>query len=1026
MENYNSSFISMLNTIAINMSNMVDTLNKINDVVSANGDVVEISNVDPTTNEIVKIQLPTINKLSYDFQQLAETVKKYTAFNEGDTMFLEFGNTVKKIKSIDLYKEPAPISTLNLVSTFSTQNNWFFENMMNPILKVTFDLNDKVDDNVSKILSRRYMVKFQKYSDGSLTSVGSQSYDDFVSKYLGSTNIDLTEFLSWYSNPNNTGVINNLYPEQSMDEEMFDISLRESIYTGNFDVLRIDVDDVNNKIWYELRDDKYYDKSTNSRKSLVVNDEIILNKKGSVSRFKIIEISKATNNVRINVEQIEGFDIIPVGSQVIQIYSNFSTNKNVKIGVGYDEYIVVFFKTINGENNMVSSLWSKGVGFYSNDLILESNNNIKLPTYYNDFVYDYGDTIKDLVEKKIPSKYGLVPNIPVLNTANFKVIQTNSYLNDSKENDKIKDLNAQLSTTKSQISNLDNAISRMQTELSVKNYASTADKDKAVSELNKKQNEKNIYVSKLKTTANQITSSKLTETTKPEYELQGFWEFPEAQQPENLRSQEVIGFYIEYRKSSKSNNTNNTTTLDFTTSKGRLNAAISNWIPIYTDVRKRVYNETTGLWEWQVEDVSSADTPNVNQLRLTFLPNEKIEIRIKSISEVGYPDVKLMSDFSEVMSYSFPDDLNVVGDENETILKAANQEELVISMNENLDAKGYTKHLEESYTSNNQYTSHKDKSVMTSQKDTNGNYYMLDEFLTVLINKIKVLEETVLRYKGELQVVLKKGNSEVTVNNNSVKNYLIECEDYGVRSGSTNRTYINNLYCIKDFTIFIKNISANNPLGFLTSKNYNNISFYNHAITTAIPIWVNADNIAYRQEDNQFIYLKNFDDNNPTVSGYTNNNQISNILKSNYNLGFNSSSTGVDITTDTFWVSGLTGSQGDKFGATVHPVVSLSLSEIKDVSENKLKVINANNYIEVKLNIYFRFEINSTSLSNTTTNVITATNNNKIINKKLKFYLEPENMNRPFEFTVNLDLRQYRNSNITTGEITQDTNTNVS
>lgn len=90
---------------------------------------------------------------------------------------------VKSLKAVDLLKN---LSTpnLNLVNTFKSQTNCLFESMMNPMLKIVLDLNDKVDDNVNKILSRRYIVKFQTYDDGTFTTKGSQAYNDFVNQFF--------------------------------------------------------------------------------------------------------------------------------------------------------------------------------------------------------------------------------------------------------------------------------------------------------------------------------------------------------------------------------------------------------------------------------------------------------------------------------------------------------------------------------------------------------------------------------------------------------------------------------------------------------------------------------------------------------------------------------------------------------------------------------------------------------------------------------------------------------------------------
>jgi hypothetical protein len=42
--------------------------------------------------------------------------------------------------------------------------------------------------------------------------------------------------------------------------------------------------------------------------------------------------------------------------------------------------------------------------------------------------------------------------------------------------------------------------------------------------------------------------------------------------------------------------------------------------------------------------ITNPDLPNINQLDISIQSNEKIDIRIKSISEVGWPDSVVESD----------------------------------------------------------------------------------------------------------------------------------------------------------------------------------------------------------------------------------------------------------------------------------------------------------------------------------------------------------------------------------------------
>mgnify|MGYP000642426901 CR=1 FL=1 len=53
----------------------------------------------------------------------------------------------------------------------------------------------------------------------------------------------------------------------------------------------------------------------------------------------------------------------------------------------------------------------------------------------------------------------------------------------------------------------------------------------------------------------------------------------------------------------------------------------SGWNKFKTDIRERVYDDSTGDWNWQIEDISDADTPNINQMDIAINQQEKVEIK---------------------------------------------------------------------------------------------------------------------------------------------------------------------------------------------------------------------------------------------------------------------------------------------------------------------------------------------------------------------------------------------------------------
>ena len=140
-------------------------------------------------------------------------------------------------------------------------------------------------------------------------------------------------------------------------KKKFDFEYQDVSNYGVFSVEKQELDSINNILWFHITPYKYYS-ITGEEKTLKIGDELILNKQDSISRWKIIEISKMTSNFKVRLEVIEGYDPIPTGTNVLKYYGDVIANKEVKVSIGFDEHLVVFMKPINSRNKIKGSVWS--------------------------------------------------------------------------------------------------------------------------------------------------------------------------------------------------------------------------------------------------------------------------------------------------------------------------------------------------------------------------------------------------------------------------------------------------------------------------------------------------------------------------------------------------------------------------------------------------------------------------------------------------------------------------------------------
>lgn len=1064
MTNMQASFPTLGSQVVALNNNVVEILSKINSLMTTNEDVIDFNLYDDS-GTISKFSLPSFKSLKNDIERLNNNINTLYGIDTDGSLIETANNKYKKIITVDLNKEPTTVGSLGAITTFKAKNNYFFENLMSPMINIELDLSDKIEDNVHKILSRRYIIDFEKDEEGNYTEDAQNAITDFNSKFRNNSNINIIDLENWHSITK--GIKNPGAPQY--DEDTFDITPNNLLYDGVFSVLKIEEDRINQKLWYVLNTLNYLVRDTGTTAQLAIGSEVIINSDQTSTRYKIVEISTVDINPKVRFERVEGIEPISVGIDTLKIYSPIIYSKKVQISIGFNEYDVIFIKPYNTENNLIAKSWSLGTGFMTSDLIMLSNdelNGITLNKFYTDYVYDYGRAVKDLVAQKIPISLGEKPQPPTLNPDNFKVVQINKHLTDSVDLNELKQKKNNQSATKLDIQQIDDALKLKNTRLtnSTLKAADIKRLNNEIKELTLKRSSLSTQLSSL--TTDILNSAKTINTSKvePKYRIRGFWSFPQAISTPNTTPQEVVQFKIRYRYLNKNGSENNveifklsdttstTTTLERTQlqvsnsnslTTNNLNAtltnkattaAFSNWVEFKTDARIRTYDKETNTYKWEISDVEDADTPNINQLDISISPNEKVEIMIKSLSEVGYPEAPIESEWSDVLTIEFPDNLENILDSSEAILQEATADEMVIRMNNELSSKGIDEHVNDTTIVDNYVYYHSSQRILSGFKDANGMMLGLFDYLKSLQDRIIALEEQINHVDGELQLVLMRGDEEFIINNDGTLEFNIECEDYLEKYNNKIRTYSNNIYVIKDFVLKIRNISQSAPLNILTSRTYrNNPSIYN----TLVPqvFWVNNNDElltsditmqTLTQLDNQFIWCVNYDSvtNNTSTKLSANINNSFNKNKSNslynvlstaeYNLGYSEISVlnfignNKSLLDTSKWIDNNESQAATtKLLSTIHPVVQ-SLTDLTDKNSKGVKSIDPGCEITIPINIYFKMNALDNNKDGIDNAYVTLANNTLTIKhiKKLKFYMELENDNKPIQFTLKFNLNR--------------------
>ena len=1034
-----SSFPKVADQVITYNKNIVDVLSKINSATTTTDSTVNVQLFDE--NGVLRnFSIPSFTSLKAEIDRLNNNINSlYSIDADGALIQTSSQNRFKKIITVDLNREPVAVSSLGDVSAFKSSPNWFFDSLLDPLLSVEIDLSGKIEDNVRKCQVRRYIVDFAKDVDGNLTTLGQSALNSFNELFRGNPNIVITEFENWHATT--PGVIEPLNPKY--DEQVFDLEPNNLLYDGEFSVLRIQEDRLNRKLWYVLDTLEYVVTETTEVRELTVDDEVIINNERTSTRYKVIEVSTAESNPRVRFERVEGIEPIPVAIGALKIYSPVVYTKRVRVSVGYNERNVVFLKPINTDNNLVAKKWSLGTGFYTNDLRLDSEsdaNGLTMEQFYIDYVYDYGEALQDLVAKKTPNKLAGTPNSPTLNLENFKVVQINKHLTDTPDANLIKQKHNQQLSLKSEVEQIQDAITDRNKKLKVTKFKSESSKKQSKLEIEELTRKKNSKSKLLASVTKEIIDLSRNPRTKvePKFRVRGFWSIPESVVTRGTKPQEIVQFRVQYRYVSKDGR--EAPIEQFQVDNAEDQASFSNWNEFKTDARKRTYDPETGEYYWEIEDLESADTPNINQVDIPIQVDERVEFRIKSISEVGWPESPVESDWSEILTVEFPDDLNNVLNENDFILQEATKEDLKVNMETELSARGLDDHLADQVTINQNTYHHDSTKILSGFKDENGVALDLYEYLRSLEDRIRGLEEKIKRAKGELEVVILRNNQEFVVKNGSETVFNVECEDYlntytgqGIPSG---RVYANDIYVIKDFVIRVRNKATESPLGLLSGRTYlQNTDVYNSSAPQVF--WVNDQDELITSDvtgqtrtqlANQFVWMMNYDSVTTTSvsklsenmgnSFVTNtNNSITPVLGSTeYNLGYNETTilsfvgNNKSLLDPAKWVdSTVSVASTTKLLSTIHPVVK-DLESIIETNSDKVKTVDPGdaNSIILPLNIYFKMN----ALDNTQTGLnyqyINLNRQNQTVKhiKKVRFFLENESENRPFTFSIKFNLNR--------------------
>lgn len=758
--------------------NALEIINGLNEVATSTNQTVQIEMLDEAgfpTN----VSIPAYGYLSSQIERLDKNIQSLSGLGDNFSTIRNPDGTYSQIYKAEPLRDPKPFVNLPVPSTFLARDNWFFESFLSPLLYISIDVTGQLPDDADRILVKRIIANTETDAQ--------KAY--FDANLNGRNNIGEQEFI-------NSLTDNGIF--YFVDEEIIPLPLRTIRNKGNFGVLSfyddtVSTTDANGQTVqetrrnYKLSSVQYTDTSTgvtNGRTLEVGN--VLLTPDGT--RYEIISIN--INETSVQLKRTSGYQPVTIGPNTLTLLSTQFNPRFVDVNIGYNERQGVFFKKIDDNYNIVASSWSPGFVFWSNQLRINTTSGVQtLEQFYLGSVADLGQQLLAMAkEKKIAAISGLTPEAPSIVPTNFRVVQINTQLTQSTS---VKTLNEKIalkSTLQSEISQLDNSINTNRAQINSASNTSVAAQARfgasdsissTVGSLtNTTQNTQSLQANLnsltqqraqkqllLASVVTDISTLSLTDpglTAQPKYRVRGFWPIPPPKQSPATGKQEVIQFIIEYRYLSDSGIAPAVQQIEFLDNNGQQKTgAFSNWNKIITDIRSKVYDLNTGTYVWAPEATDDADANNINQADIPITAGEQVEIRIKSVSEAGWPDNPITSEWSEPITVSFPADAQT---ESATVNLSSNlKDQALLEIQQDLSSRGIDSLLARQFTSGNKNFLLDAPVISTGFTDSSGNQLDLFQVLTDMQNQIATLRAFVEKSNGvlEVQLVDEAGNTAV-------------------------------------------------------------------------------------------------------------------------------------------------------------------------------------------------------------------------------------------------------------------------
>jgi hypothetical protein len=539
-------------------------------------------------------------------------------------------------------------------------------------------------------------------------------------------------------------------------------------YFGKFNIESLTVSKTSNNVYSLILDKLTYSGLYINGSSVSLKDGDFLVTTTGASKWQVTSVDKVSRTV--SVTRVSGSETLNVGidklcfNEVLDAVSD--TTSIVNVPVFPTQQVVVFLST---ESLKSISYPSTGIKLDTSTYkVIQDNVSYTLDEFFSSYVTNYSSYLSSLIfETSIPASLGVIPDKVVLKASNFKVVQINKHVTDSKVNTDIEQLNKQKQKVQDDVDFTQKQINTYNSDVAKGNYKNATEKEYKRSQVQTLTAKLNSLKTNLLSVSREIdsnaTKSGLKNTT-PKYRVIGYWPVAKPKTSTLTQKQNIIKYDVQARYLAKDIDTVDALSYKMEDDEGNdVTVTVSPWSDIPTRTLNKVMN-SNGTLTWETNILDSSEDVNINNCSISINENESMEIRVRAVSEAGMPLAPLKGQWSEPLRVDFPNNLRTNNlsysvEQNTSDLQKAEFNALLREL-------GLDKHVSGAFIENEREFDHIASRIASGQFTSERKNIPLDECIKNIISRLTTVENK--DSKARVNVELVDFNNETfSVTNNT-------------------------------------------------------------------------------------------------------------------------------------------------------------------------------------------------------------------------------------------------------------------